>query len=79
MFYSLFYEPEDFYLKCTELMESQNGGVAVARGWPVQRIDVENRKVFLEDDYEIQYDKCLIATGKFLLLKHSMKFLSPWY
>lgn len=44
-------------------MESENGGVAVARGWTVKRIDVVNRKAYLEDDYEIEYGKCLIATG----------------
>lgn len=44
-------------------MNKENGGVAVARGWTVKRLDVENRKAYLEDDYEIEYGKCLIATG----------------
>lgn len=44
-------------------MAAENGGVAVARGWTVKRLDVENRKAYLEDDYEIEYGKCLIATG----------------
>lgn len=61
--FSLFYEPNDFYMKCTELSESENGGVSVARGWHVKSVDVLNKKVELEDGYEIQYDKCLIATG----------------
>lgn len=42
---------------------SENGGVAVACGWSIKRIDVVNKKAYLEDDYEISYDKCLIATG----------------
>lgn len=62
-FNSLFYEPEDFYTQCIDLMKSENGGVAVARGWAVKRLDVDNRKAYLEDDYEIEYGKCLIATG----------------
>lgn len=63
LLFSLFYEPEDFYIPCTELMDSANGGVAVARGWTIKRLDVVNRKAYLEDDYEIEYGKCLIATG----------------
>lgn len=64
MFFSLFYEPNDFYIKCKDLDASANGGVAVARGWTVSKLDVLNKKAYLEDGYEISYDKCLIATGK---------------
>lgn len=60
---SLFYEPEDFYVDCKCLMEQANGGVAVARGWSVQRVDVAEKKAYLEDGHEIKYRKCLIATG----------------
>lgn len=60
---SLFYEPEEFYVDCTKLITHPNGGVAVARGWTVKRIDAFERKAVLEDDYEISYEKCLIATG----------------
>ncbi|XP_063236557.1 apoptosis-inducing factor 1, mitochondrial isoform X2 [Bacillus rossius redtenbacheri] len=60
---SIFYEPEEFYSDCKQLMGSENGGVAVARGWTVKKIDVAGRKAYLEDDYAISYDKCLIATG----------------
>lgn len=67
MIYSLFYEPEDFYMTCKELEKSENGGVTVARGWKVTHIDVVERKAFLEDGYEISYDKCLIATGNLVL------------
>lgn len=46
-------------------MKSEKGGVAVASGWKVINVDATNKKVILEDGYEIKYDKCLIATGKF--------------
>lgn len=54
-------------------MESENGGVAVARGWNVKRVDVVNRKAYLEDDYEIEYGKCLIATGTIFHFHHTPK------
>lgn len=60
---SLFYEPDDFYMACNQLTKSDNGGVAVAKGWNITHIDVVERKAFLEDGYEINYEKCLIATG----------------
>lgn len=39
--------------------------MAVATGWKVTKIDVPNKTVMLDDGYEIKYDKCLIATGKY--------------
>ncbi|KAB0799369.1 hypothetical protein PPYR_07249 [Photinus pyralis] len=60
---SLYYEPDDFYESCKNLMSNPKGGVAVAKGWVVTHLDVVGKKVFLEDGYEISYDKCLIATG----------------
>ncbi|XP_075234577.1 apoptosis inducing factor [Lycorma delicatula] len=60
---SLFYEPDDFYSSCSAITKEENGGVAVARGWTVKRIDATNRKVYLEDNKAIKYEKCLIATG----------------
>ncbi|GLG99835.1 Putative apoptosis-inducing factor 1, mitochondrial [Gryllus bimaculatus] len=60
---SLFYEPEDFYVDCKRLRDEPNGGVSVARGWTVKKIDVFGRKAYLEDDHVIEYEKCLIATG----------------
>lgn len=60
---SLFYEPREFYTNVDNLMESDKGGVAVATGWKVTRIDATNNIAVLEDGYEIKYDKCLIATG----------------
>lgn len=46
-------------------MKSEKGGVSVATGWKVTKIDSINKKVILEDGHEIKYDKCLIATGEF--------------
>ncbi|XP_049937946.1 apoptosis-inducing factor 1, mitochondrial [Schistocerca serialis cubense] len=60
---SLFYEPEDFYVDCKCLMEQANGGVAVARGWNVKKVDVTEKIAYLEDGHEIRFKKCLIATG----------------
>ncbi|KYM89656.1 Apoptosis-inducing factor 1, mitochondrial [Atta colombica] len=60
---SIFYEPREFYSNVTNLIESDKGGVAVAMGWKVTKIDVINKTVTLENSYEINYNKCLIATG----------------
>ncbi|XP_014484706.1 PREDICTED: apoptosis-inducing factor 1, mitochondrial isoform X2 [Dinoponera quadriceps] len=60
---SIFYEPGEFYLNIDDLIKSEKGGVAVATGWKVTKLDVLNKKAILEDGYEIKYDKCLIATG----------------
>ncbi|XP_043260548.1 apoptosis-inducing factor 1, mitochondrial isoform X1 [Colletes gigas] len=60
---SIFYEPQEFYSNVNSLIESDKGGVAVATGWKVIKIDVQTKTVTLEDGYEIKYDKCLIATG----------------
>lgn len=38
-------------------------------------MDVRGNKVKLDDDTEISYDKCLIATGKLLLKKNA--FIIP--
>ncbi|XP_071445556.1 apoptosis-inducing factor 1, mitochondrial [Hetaerina americana] len=60
---SLFFEPDEFYVQCMELMGSPNGGVAVARGWKVVKIDPDEQIAYLEDGYQIKYGKCLVATG----------------
>lgn len=60
---SIYFEPDDFYIDPTKLMEMPNGGVAIARGYEVQRIDVVNRKAILTDGTEIKYGECLLATG----------------
>lgn len=60
---SLFYEPEDFYMSIEKLEEAKNGGVSVIRGYSVEKLNVNEQKVVLDDGTEITYDKCLIATG----------------
>ncbi|XP_012273636.1 apoptosis-inducing factor 1, mitochondrial [Orussus abietinus] len=60
---SLFYEPPEFYANVPDIAESEKGGVAVARGWKVKKIDVEKKVAVLENGYEIHYEKCLLATG----------------
>lgn len=60
---SVYYEPNDFYINPTKLLEEPNGGVAVVRGYTVKRIDVLNRLVILSDGTEIKYGECLLATG----------------
>lgn len=60
---SLYYEPNDFYTHPIKLLDEPNGGVAIVRGYKVQKIDVENRIAILTDGTEIKYQKCLIATG----------------
>ncbi|KAG8224807.1 hypothetical protein J437_LFUL002252 [Ladona fulva] len=60
---SLFFEPDEFYTQCLELTKCPNGGVAVARGWKVVKLDVVEQKAYLDDGKAIKYDKCLLATG----------------
>lgn len=60
---SIFYEPDDFYTEAKDLAEAPNGGVTVVRGYHVKRLSVDERKAILDDGTEIQYGKCLIATG----------------
>lgn len=60
---SLFYEPDDFYVDPTKLMEEPNGGVAIVKGYTIKHIDVVNRTATLTDGTEIKYEECLLATG----------------
>ena len=62
-FFSIFYEKEAFFCHPGELEGLEKGGVAIARGKSVDTLDVYNSRVFLTTGEEIQYDKCLIATG----------------
>ena len=41
----------------------ENGGVSVASGWKVKKLNVNKKLAILEDGYKIKFDKCLIATG----------------
>lgn len=60
---SLYFEPEEFFVDPTKLIENEKGGIAVAQGFKVKKIDPIKQIVTLTDGYEISYDQCLIATG----------------
>ncbi|KAG7223316.1 hypothetical protein INR49_015672 [Caranx melampygus] len=60
---SIYFQPLSFYIQPDELNSAENGGVAVLTGKKVVHMDVRGNKVKLDDDTEISYDKCLIATG----------------
>uniref|UniRef100_I3K500 Apoptosis-inducing factor 1, mitochondrial n=1 Tax=Oreochromis niloticus TaxID=8128 RepID=I3K500_ORENI len=60
---SIYFQPPSFYINPEELDSVENGGVAVLTGKKVVHMDVRGNKVKLDDDTEISYDKCLIATG----------------
>ncbi|XP_049447948.1 apoptosis-inducing factor 1, mitochondrial isoform X2 [Epinephelus fuscoguttatus] len=60
---SIYFQPPSFYISAEELDSAENGGVAVLSGKKVVHMDVRGNKVKLDDDTEISYDKCLIATG----------------
>lgn len=59
----MYFEPDDFYTNIRDLMKNENGGVSVARGYKVVKLDIPNKTAILEDGIKIRYDKCLIATG----------------
>lgn len=60
---SLYYEPNDFYINPTKLLDEANGGVAIVRGYTVAKIDVQDRTAILTDGTPIKYNECLLATG----------------
>ncbi|XP_022601738.1 apoptosis-inducing factor 1, mitochondrial isoform X4 [Seriola dumerili] len=60
---SIYFQPLSFYIHPEEFNSAENGGVAVLTGKKVIHMDVRGNKVKLDDDTEISYDKCLIATG----------------
>ncbi|CAL8362620.1 unnamed protein product [Lota lota] len=60
---SIYFQPPSFYIRPGELAAAPNGGVAVLTGRKVVHMDVRGNKVQLDDNTEISYDKCLIATG----------------
>lgn len=60
---SIYFQPPSFYINPEELESTDNGGVAVLTGKKVVHMDVRGNKVKLDDNTEISYDKCLIATG----------------
>ncbi|XP_023170825.1 putative apoptosis-inducing factor 1, mitochondrial isoform X2 [Drosophila hydei] len=60
---SLYFEPDEFFVDPEKLSDSVNGGISVAQGFSVKKVDAQKRIVTLSDGYEISYDMCLIATG----------------
>ncbi|KAF6728830.1 Apoptosis-inducing factor 1, mitochondrial [Oryzias melastigma] len=60
---SIYFQPPSFYIRPEDLEGAENGGVAVLNNRKVVYMDVRGNKVKLDDDTEISYDKCLIATG----------------
>ncbi|XP_015246949.1 PREDICTED: apoptosis-inducing factor 1, mitochondrial [Cyprinodon variegatus] len=60
---SIYFQPPSFYIDPEDLNSAENGGVAVLASRKVVHMDVRGNKVKLDDDTEISYDKCLIATG----------------
>lgn len=60
---SIYFQPPSFYINPEDLQSAENGGVAVLTSRKVVHMDVRGNKVKLDDDTEISYDKCLIATG----------------
>nr|CAD7411149.1 unnamed protein product [Timema poppensis] len=60
---SLFFEEDDYFVGCKELSSLDDGGIAVARGWEIIKIDIYEKRAYLEDNKVIHYDKCLVATG----------------
>ncbi|KAH8317760.1 hypothetical protein KR074_009401 [Drosophila pseudoananassae] len=60
---SLFFEPDEFFVDPENLADSSNGGISVAQGFAVKKVDAQKRIVTLNDGYQISYDSCLIATG----------------
>ncbi|XP_013862247.1 apoptosis-inducing factor 1, mitochondrial isoform X2 [Austrofundulus limnaeus] len=60
---SIYFQPPSFYINPEDLDSAENGGVAVLTNKKVVHMDVRGNKVKLDDNTEISYDKCLIATG----------------
>ena len=60
---SLFFEEDEFYLPVEQLSQAEHGGVAIARGMRVTRIDPDAHTAETADGQKISYGKCLIATG----------------
>ncbi|XP_066992051.2 putative apoptosis-inducing factor 1, mitochondrial [Anabrus simplex] len=59
----IFFERNEFYTRCEDLMSNSNGGVAVAKGWKVTKLDPSTKTVQLDNHHTIEYEKCLLATG----------------
>jgi len=60
---SIFFEKESYYCSPSELSGSERGGVAVATGNKVVKLNASKKQALLADGSIITYDRCLIATG----------------
>jgi programmed cell death 8 (apoptosis-inducing factor) len=60
---SLYFLDDEFYASPKFLNELEHGGVAVVTGRRVTKVDVQAKTVRLDNNWEITYDKCLLATG----------------
>jgi len=60
---SLYFKNQPFYTPINELEESSKGGISVATGRKVVKIDTVAQVAHLEDGAKVKYEKCLLATG----------------
>jgi len=60
---SLYFKNQPFYTPINELEESSKGGISVATGRKVVKIDTVAQVAHLEDGAQVKYEKCLLATG----------------
>jgi len=70
----VFYEKKEFYSDPDELEKRPHGGVSLALGRKVVRLDPSAHMVMLDDGTELKYDKCLIATGFNFISKYQTKY-----
>ncbi|CAM4854142.1 unnamed protein product [Rotaria socialis] len=60
---SLYFFDDEFYTDVKTLNDQENGGVAVVLGRKVVDLDLKTSTAKLDNDWEISFEKCLIATG----------------
>lgn len=63
------YEADGFYPVITKLDDFEHGGIALIRDTKVEKLDTQKRHAELADGTCIKFEKCLIATGEFFLVK----------
>lgn len=61
--FSLFFEENEFYCEPDKLDSLEHGGVAIARGHKVIKLDSIAHEAFLQNGTKIKFEKVLIATG----------------
>ncbi|CAF2134049.1 unnamed protein product [Rotaria magnacalcarata] len=60
---SLYFFDDEFYTDVKTLNDQENGGVAVVLGRKVVDLDLKKSIAKLDNDWEVSFEKCLIATG----------------